>query len=63
MEGVLFKVPRRYFEQDSAVFRAMFQLPVPESAIPDGMSDQQPLRLDGIAKKDFRQLLRTMYPR
>lgn len=62
VENTLFRVPRYYFEQESDVFRDMFQFPVAEGAVPDGCSDEQPLRLDGIKKEDFRQLLRVMFP-
>ena len=63
MEGCLFNVPRGPFEQHSEVFRDMFELPVPENIVPDGSSDEHPLRLDGVMKNDFRQLLRVMFPR
>jgi hypothetical protein len=63
VENTLFRVPRHHFEQESEVFRDMFQLPIAEDATPDGCSDEQPLRLDGILKQDFRQLLRVMFSR
>jgi len=63
VEDRLFKVPRRYFEEDSEVFRDMFQLPVPKDVVPDGCSRENPLRLEGIAKEDFKQLLKIMYPK
>jgi hypothetical protein len=37
-------------------------LPVPSDTIPDGTSDEQPLRLEGVDKEDFHQLLRVMFP-
>jgi hypothetical protein len=40
----------------------MLALPVPSDAIPDGSSDDQLLRLDGIMKEDFEQLLRLVFP-
>jgi len=42
----------------------MFQLPAPtaDGHALDGSSDDQPLRLDGIKKSDFLQLLRVMFP-
>lgn len=40
----------------------MFDLPVSESTTADGLTEEQPLRLDGIEKKDFRRLLEVMYP-
>jgi hypothetical protein len=63
VEDTLFKVHRHYFEQESVVFRDMLQLPLPPGTIPDGCSDQKPLRLEGVDKGDFKQLLRVMYPR
>lgn len=63
VEGSLFKVPRESFVENSELFRAMFQLPVPSGRSPDGSSDQNPLRLDGIEKTDFLQLLKVMFPR
>ena len=62
VEDTLFRVHRRYFEQESEVFRAMFQLPVGNGVVADGSSDEQPLRLEGVKKEDFRQLLRIMFP-
>jgi len=63
VEDSLFRVPRILFELNSEVFRDMFELPVPEGTTPDGSSDEQPLRFDGIEKKDFRQLLRVLFSR
>ena len=62
VEGTLFRVPRHPFEQESEVFRDMFRLPIPKDSVPDGCNDSRPLRLDGILKKDFRPLLRVMFP-
>jgi len=63
VEDTLYRVPRHPFEQESEVFRDMFGLPIVKGAIPDGLSDEQPLHLEGIMKEDFRQLLRIMFPR
>jgi hypothetical protein len=41
----------------------MFQLPVGNGVVADGSSDEQPLRLEGVKKEDFRQLLRIMFPK
>ena len=41
----------------------MFKLPQNPDAAADGLSNDQPLRLDGVKSQDFRQLLRVMYPR
>jgi hypothetical protein len=63
VEDTLFRLPRRHFEEESEVFRDLFQLPVAENTSPDGHSDEQPLRLEGIKKGDFEQLLRVLFPR
>jgi hypothetical protein len=63
VEDTLFRVPRSYLEEESEVFREMYQLPIAENTTPDGCSDEQPLRLDGVKKEDFRQLLRVLIPR
>ncbi|KDQ50885.1 hypothetical protein JAAARDRAFT_199588 [Jaapia argillacea MUCL 33604] len=63
VEGQRFQIPRRYFENDSEIFRGMFSVPVPEGSPADGSSIDHPLRLEGVRKDDFRQLLRVMYPR
>ena len=63
VEGELFRVPRYYFEEASPVFRDMFQLPVAEGVVPDGVGDEQPLFLHGVDREDFQQLLRVMFPR
>ena len=62
VEDTLFRVPRRYFEQESEIFRTMFQLPVANDTAPDGSSNEKPLLLEGVNKEDFRQLLRVMFP-
>jgi hypothetical protein len=41
----------------------MFKLPQNPDVAADGLSNDQPLRLDGVKSQDFRQLLRVMYPR
>ncbi|KDQ51176.1 hypothetical protein JAAARDRAFT_41438 [Jaapia argillacea MUCL 33604] len=61
VEGQLLKVPKTYFERHSEVFRGMFTLPNVGTDV-EGTSDQNPLRLEGIMKKDFLRLLRVMYP-
>ena len=62
VEDTLFRVPRHPFVRESAVFRDMFTLPVPNDTTPDGVNDDQPLQLDGVAKKDFEHLLSIMFP-
>ncbi|KIM36762.1 hypothetical protein M413DRAFT_77829 [Hebeloma cylindrosporum] len=63
VEDRLFKVPIRNFIQESEVFAAMFQLPQNPNSIVEGETDGKPIRLDGIRKEDFKQLLRVMYAR
>jgi hypothetical protein len=41
----------------------MFKLPQNPDIAADGLSDDQPLRLEGVKSDGFRQLLRVMYPR
>lgn len=53
VENCLFKVPRQTLEFQSKVFRDMFSLPA--SAVAEGSSDNNPIRLDGIAKEEFRR--------
>jgi len=62
VENVLFKVPRRAFEEHSDVFRAMFTLPPGQETGIDGLSDDRPLLLEGIKRDDFRSFLRALYP-
>jgi len=62
VEGTLFRVPGHHFIQQSEVFRDMFELPVSNNTLPDGSSDEQPLRLEGVRKVDFKELLRAMFP-
>jgi len=63
VEGTLFKVPRAPFERNSGFFKNMFRRHLPLGIVPDGLSDEQPLRLDGIKKKEFRLLLNVLVPR
>jgi len=60
--GILLRVPKHHFVEQSEVFRDMFELPVANDTVPDGLSDEQPLRLEGVSIADFRQLLRAMFP-
>lgn len=41
----------------------MFLMPSPRAAPHDGTDDEHPLRLDGVKASDFRELLRTLFPR
>lgn len=39
----------------------MFELPQDSESTPDGLTDSQPIRLEDVKRKDFKQLLRVMY--
>ena len=61
VEGVLFKVPRRPFEHDSA-FGDTFKLPsVDHPAGEEGTSDEHPLPLHGIEEAEFRAFLSVIF--
>ena len=57
VEDQLFKVHRHLFVKLSLVLRDMFI-----RAEADGLTDAQPLVLQGVEKKDFIPLLRCLYP-
>ncbi|RPD55388.1 hypothetical protein L226DRAFT_538229 [Lentinus tigrinus ALCF2SS1-7] len=57
VEDVLFKVPRRPFEQESA-FKDTFSLPSPFEE--EGLTDDKPIFLGGILEEEFRALLWVM---
>jgi len=59
VEGILFKVARSYFEK-SKVFRETYLLGPQGEEVLDGLTDQRPLRLDGVDAKEFRYLLKAM---
>ena len=58
VEGILFKVPRSYFEKHS--FRVTNLVGLEAKEVPYGLTDQQPLRLDGVAAVEFRCLVEAM---
>jgi hypothetical protein len=61
VESKLFKVPRRYFEKNSNIWRDVFTLPLGNNQA-EGSSDENPIRLESISSIDFQGLLRVMYP-
>jgi hypothetical protein len=61
VEDTLFRVPCLYFEQHSKFFRDRFQLSGIAAGLPNKLPDTQPLRLDGVAITDFRQLLKVIF--
>lgn len=62
VEDTLFKVPRSYFEKNSAdsLFLVTSLVGPQAQEVPYGLTDQQPLRLDGVAAAEFRCLLKAM---
>ncbi|KIM62352.1 hypothetical protein SCLCIDRAFT_25084 [Scleroderma citrinum Foug A] len=62
VEDCLFRVPRHTLEAQSTVFRDMFSFPPPPDTEVEGSSDEHPIRLDGVAADEFRQLLKVLYP-
>ncbi|KAF5365175.1 hypothetical protein D9758_005360 [Tetrapyrgos nigripes] len=62
VEDLLFRVPRHHFQKKSHVFRDMFALPQGDQE-PEGNSDANPIKLEGILATEFTSLLRALYPR
>ncbi|KAJ7718601.1 hypothetical protein DFH07DRAFT_700851, partial [Mycena maculata] len=62
VEGKLFKVPRRYFEENSEIFATIFTLPPGANSPLDGSDDDVPFKLEGIRSNDFHSLLKVLYP-
>ncbi|EJF61195.1 hypothetical protein DICSQDRAFT_106259 [Dichomitus squalens LYAD-421 SS1] len=60
-QGTLYKVHRSLLERHSPVFREMFMLPQPEGSI-EGLSEENPITLEGIEADDFTRLLSLLYP-
>ncbi|KAG6805297.1 hypothetical protein H0H92_015924, partial [Tricholoma furcatifolium] len=62
VDDTLFKVPRHHFEQDSSVFRDMFNLPCAEGVPPEGETDKNPIYLEKITKEEFSSFLEVICP-
>ena len=62
VEDTLFKIARGYFEKHSSdsMFRVTTLVGPRAQEVPCGLTDQQPLRLDGVAAAEFRCLLRAI---
>jgi hypothetical protein len=59
VEDVLFKVPRLYFERNSAFFRDLFtNLPSTQ----EGTNDDNPIKLEATEKVDFQRFLTAAFP-
>ncbi|KAI6027170.1 hypothetical protein EDC04DRAFT_168221 [Pisolithus marmoratus] len=63
VENCLFRVPREPFERESTVFCDMFALPQGDGNNIEGLSDETPIRLLGVSKEDFEQLLKALFYR
>ncbi|CAL1703064.1 unnamed protein product [Somion occarium] len=63
VEGMLYKLPRRNFVEDSQTFQDMFALPQSSQQPTEGSCKETPIILDGIHRSDFNQLLRVLFPR
>lgn len=61
VEDQLFRESTRYFSANSELFRTLFTLPSGDGK-PEGQSDDNPLKLDGILAVDFERLLSIIYP-
>lgn len=78
VEDVLFQLPIANFVQESEVFKTLFEVPQPSSPNStsaeredpngvehdvEGATDANPIRLVGVKKDDFKNLVRVMYAR
>lgn len=78
VEDVLFQLPIANFVQESEVFKTLFEVPQPRSPTStraegggpngddedvEGATDTNPIRLAGVRKDDFKNLVRVMYAR
>ncbi|KAJ3881061.1 hypothetical protein F5051DRAFT_136174 [Lentinula edodes] len=62
VDNRLFQIPFAYLSNESEIFRGMMDVPLPSDGTAEGMSDDHPIRLEGVSKEDFRQLLRVLCP-
>ncbi|KAK0486272.1 hypothetical protein IW261DRAFT_1454676 [Armillaria novae-zelandiae] len=61
VEDTLIRVPKHHLVGKSEVFDSMLSLPQGKND-PEGISDEKPIRLEGIKKIDFDRLLQIIYP-
>lgn len=66
IEDSVFRVPRHGLEEQSEVFRDMFSMPtgheLEEESEQEGGSDENPIRIYGVDKQSFKDLLTVLYP-
>ncbi|KAJ3714140.1 hypothetical protein C8R42DRAFT_633070 [Lentinula raphanica] len=59
VEGTLFRFPLNLLAQESTVFKDMMDIPASSQ---EGLTDDNPIRLDGVLRDDFVQLLTILAP-
>jgi hypothetical protein len=57
VENNIFKVPKRYFENNSGIFRDILTRDVDKD-----FSDEKPICLNAIKQVDFERFLAVLYP-
>ncbi|KAF9053517.1 hypothetical protein BDP27DRAFT_650524 [Rhodocollybia butyracea] len=64
VDGMLYRIPLDILAAECDIFQAMMELPQPSSDddSEEGLSDQNPIRLDGVSRNEFEQLLRILCP-
>ncbi|KIK16403.1 hypothetical protein PISMIDRAFT_44678, partial [Pisolithus microcarpus 441] len=63
VEDCLFRLPREPFQQESRFFCDKLSSLQGEDGEVEGLSDEKPIRLDGVKKSDFEQLLKVLFHR
>ncbi|KAI6017585.1 hypothetical protein BKA83DRAFT_1745139 [Pisolithus microcarpus] len=63
VEDCLFRLPREPFQQESRFFCDKLSSSQGEDGEVEGLSDEKPIRLDGVKKSDFEQLLKVLFHR
>ncbi|KAI5993147.1 hypothetical protein F5J12DRAFT_858835 [Pisolithus orientalis] len=58
-----FPLPKEPFERESTVFCDMFALPQGDGNSIEGLSDEMPIRLFGVSKEEFEELLKVLFNR
>ncbi|PCH34241.1 hypothetical protein WOLCODRAFT_160719 [Wolfiporia cocos MD-104 SS10] len=62
VEDALYKVHCHFFKRHSSVFATMFSLPPGNGNSIEGLSDDHPIKLEGVRKIDFERMLSLFYP-
>jgi hypothetical protein len=63
VEDKLYRIPRYHLERDpDNIFAAMFSLPQSQNEDGEGMSDANPIKLEGVSKVDWEHFLEALYP-